>query len=161
MARTRNRRPQWNKTGCRPPRCRCPPPLPRSQVPGASQHRLHRVDTTGHDALTHLSRHVVDKLRSTAVLSAEPRLGQLLRLRVAQINHCAYCLEPHHAAPAYAAALTFLADPEMSSSFEERHRDLPAHFDDRAILRIVRVVVNMNVWTRLKLAEGAAPGYIE
>jgi hypothetical protein len=32
------------------------------------------------------------------------------------------------------------------------------HFDAEEILEIIGVVVNMNVWTRLKLAEGAKPG---
>jgi AhpD family alkylhydroperoxidase len=164
------------------------PPL---TAPGATPYRLRRVDTAGNDALTHLGRLGADTFGYTAALTVEPRLAQLLRLRVAQINHCAYCLELHHAAAraagiadpvidtlsawwetdfhdpatraalAYTEALTLLADPQVSRSFEERHRDLAAHFDESAILEIVGVVVNMNVWTRLKLAEGAAPGFIE
>jgi len=35
---------------------------------------------------------------------------------------------------------------------------LAAHFSEEEILEIVGVVVNMTVWTRIKLAEGALPG---
>ena len=35
---------------------------------------------------------------------------------------------------------------------------LPENFSPEEILEIVGVVVNMNVWTRIKLAEGAMPG---
>ena len=34
----------------------------------------------------------------------------------------------------------------------------PRSFSAEEILEIVGVVVNMNVWTRIKLAEGAMPG---
>ena len=42
----------------------------------------------------------------------------------------------------------------------ERHPDkaLAENFSPEEILEIVAVVVNMNVWTRIKLAEGAMPG---
>ena len=35
--------------------------------------------------------------------------------------------------------------------------DLAVHFDHDAMLELAAVVINMNVWTRLKLAEGAMP----
>ena len=35
---------------------------------------------------------------------------------------------------------------------------LAEHFSPEEMLEIVAVVVNMNVWTRIKLAEGAMPG---
>jgi hypothetical protein len=34
---------------------------------------------------------------------------------------------------------------------------MAAHFDEEERLEIVGVVINMNIWTRLKLAEGARP----
>ena len=164
---------------------------PPVAAPGVTPYRLRRVDCSTNDALSHLARHGADSFGYTAVLTVEPHLAQLLRLRVAQINHCSYCLELHHqaaraagipgpviktlaawwetdfhdaatrAALAYTEALTLLADPEMSRNFEARHRALAAHFDEQSILEIVGVVVNMNVWTRVKLAEGAAPGSID
>jgi hypothetical protein len=35
---------------------------------------------------------------------------------------------------------------------------LAEHFSPEEMLEIVAVVVNMNVWIRIKLAEGAMPG---
>ena len=37
------------------------------------------------------------------------------------------------------------------------HDALAENFSPEEILEIVGVVVNMNVWTRIKLAEGAMP----
>ena len=37
------------------------------------------------------------------------------------------------------------------------HQGLTVFFDEREIAEIAAVVINMNVWTRLKLAQGAVP----
>jgi len=42
-----------------------------------------------------------------------------------------------------------------------RHAALAEHFSQEEILEIIGIVINMNVWTRLKLAEGATPGLAE
>jgi hypothetical protein len=49
-----------------------------------------------------------------------------------------------------------LGDP--LKAFQRFHDGLAKHFDAERILEIIGVVVSMNVWTRLKLAEGAKPG---
>jgi alkylhydroperoxidase family enzyme len=41
--------------------------------------------------------------------------------------------------------------------FSELHEELRMHFDEKEIAEIAAVVINMNVWTRLKLAQGAVP----
>jgi hypothetical protein len=41
--------------------------------------------------------------------------------------------------------------------FQRFHDALAEHFNPEEMLEIVAVVVNMNVWTRIKLAEGAMP----
>ena len=118
-----------------------------------------------------------------AELTIDSRLAQLLRLRVAQLNPCSYCLilhtkaandrgiapeklahllawrestlynEAERAALAYCEALT---DFNLAA-FPSRHAVLTSHFDVTAIAEIAAVVINMNVWTRLKLAQGATP----
>ncbi len=123
----------------------------------------------------------------TAELGLDGQLAQLLRLRVAQINNCTYCLNVHYsaarnigipqvkidlltawwetqlfseaerAALEYAEALTRVSDTTVAKAFQQYHDKLTIHFDEAAMLEIVAVVVNMNVWTRLKLAEGAMP----
>jgi len=119
----------------------------------------------------------------TAELSVDPRLLQLLRLRVAQLNPCSYCLILHtevstkigissilvahlpswrestmfsakeRAALRYCEALTIF-DQER---FAAAHDELRTHFTERDVAEIAAVIINMNVWTRLKLAQGAVP----
>ena len=147
-----------------------------------------RIDSGSHDGLTAWSRLGADTFGYKADLSVDRPLAQLLRLRVAQINNCTYCLNLHYeaarsldiprakidtltawwetnlfspaeqAALAYAEALTRSADTAVESQFQPFHDDLSEHFDTHQILEIIGIVINMNVWTRLKLAEGAMPG---
>jgi len=61
------------------------------------------------------------------------------------------------AALEYAEALTRAVDTTVRQAFQRYHDNLTLHFDETAMLEIVGVVVNMNIWTRLKLAQGAMP----
>lgn len=146
-----------------------------------------RIDTTASESLTRWSRLGADTFGYTAQLSVDRRLAQLLRLRVAQINNCTYCLNLHYevarsvglprakidtltawwetnlfspaeqAALAYTEALTRSDATTVDSRFQPHHESLGNHFEDDQILDIIGIVINMNVWTRLKLAEGAMP----
>ena len=119
----------------------------------------------------------------TAELEVDAQLAQLLRLRVAQTNNCSYCLilhtqaardqqihqakidglgswwenslytDPERAALGYCEALTEGARP----GFQAQHDALSKHFSEKAIAEIAAIVINMNLWTRLKLAQGATP----
>lgn len=119
----------------------------------------------------------------TATLTVEEQLAQLLRLRVAQLNPCSYCLILHHraasdqgisperianlpswresalyseaerAALAYCEALTIFDQ----AKFALAHAEAAEWFSELEIAEIAAVVINMNVWTRLKLAQGATP----
>jgi hypothetical protein len=60
-------------------------------------------------------------------------------------------------APLY-EALTRAADTDRDAAFQRFHVALAEKFGPEEILEIVGVVVNMNFWTRIKLAEGAMPG---
>ena len=53
----------------------------------------------------------------------------------------------------YCEALTVF-DQE---SFAVAHDELRAHFTERDVAEIAAVIINMNLWTRLKLAQGAVP----
>jgi AhpD family alkylhydroperoxidase len=105
-----------------------------------------------------------------------------------QLNNCTYCLNLHYqaareagiprakidtltawsetelhseaeqAALRYTEALTRAADTDRDAAFQRFHEALAENFNPEEILEIVGVVVNMNVWTRIKLAEGAMPG---
>ena len=119
----------------------------------------------------------------TAALSVDRNLAQLLRLRVAQLTPCSYCLilhtkvahdigvnrskiahlvswrestmfTPHEtAALEYTEALTVFDQ----AAFAEAHTKMCGLFEEKSIAEIASVVINMNVWTRLKLAQGAVP----
>ena len=146
-----------------------------------------RLDASENEALIGFARMGADAFGYTADLRIDRRLAQLLRLRVSQLNNCTYCLDLHYqaareagisrakidtltawwetelhseadqAALRYAEALTRVADTDRDAAFQRFHDDLAANFSREEILEIVGVVVNMNVWTRIKLAEGAMP----
>ena len=123
----------------------------------------------------------------SAELSLDPRLAQLLRLRVAQLNPCSYCLILHTQVaarvgipsdvvahlPAWRESAMFSAGERAAlaycegltlyelDGFGRLHHELRGHFDEAEVAEIAAVVINMNVWTRLKLAQGAIPTAIE
>jgi AhpD family alkylhydroperoxidase len=146
-----------------------------------------RLDPTANQALMDIARAGAAAFGYTAELTLDRGLAQLVRLRVAQINNCTYCLTLHYgvardigvpqakidcltawwetrlftaaeqAALAYAEALTRAADTTVTRAFQQYHDRLAVHFDEGEMLELVAVVINMNLWTRLKLAEGAMP----
>lgn len=150
-----------------------------------------RADSSANQDLTQLARHGADAFGYKANLRIDRKLAQLLRLRVSQINNCTYCLNLHYqaaraagiprpvidtltarwetdfhddaarAAFAYTEAITRVADASVADAFGARHDALAEHCSQEEILEIIGIVSNMNVWTRLKLAEGASPGLAE
>jgi AhpD family alkylhydroperoxidase len=150
-----------------------------------------RADSSANQNLTQLARHGADSFGYQANLRIDRKLAQLLRLRVSQVNNCTYCLNLHHqaardagiprpvidtltawwetdfhddaarAALAYTEAITRVADATVADGFGARHDALAEHFSPEEILEIIGIVINMNLWTRLKLAEGASPGLAE
>jgi AhpD family alkylhydroperoxidase len=148
----------------------------------------HRADGTQNESLIGVARMGADAFGYKADLRIDRGLAELLRLRVSQVNNCTYCLNLHYeaareagvarvkidtltawwetelhseaeqAALRYTEALTRLADTDRDAAFQRFHDALAEHFSPEEMLEIVAVVVNMNVWTRIKLAEGAMPG---
>ena len=130
-----------------------------------------------------LAKDMAAQFGYAAELSADRVLLQLLRLRVAQLNPCSYCLILHAEVAArigirseQAAHLASWRESAMYSPGQRvalaycegltlfRHEEIPAlhkelrlHFTEREVAEIAAVVINMNVWTRLKLAQGATP----
>ncbi len=130
-----------------------------------------------------LAKQMAKSVGYTADLTVDGQLAQLLRLRVAQINACSYCLILHTKAAqdqgiatekvAHLASWresTMFTDAEREAlaycealtnydlrAFPATHAALTSHFDAKAIAEIAAIVINMNVWTRLKLAQGAVP----
>jgi AhpD family alkylhydroperoxidase len=130
-----------------------------------------------------IAKQMAKSVGYTADLSVDAQLAQLLRLRVSQINACSYCLILHtraakdqgiseekiahlaswrestlfgaaeQAALAYCEALT---DYDLAG-FPAMHAEVAKHFDEKVIAEIAAIIINMNLWTRLKLAQGATP----
>ena len=130
-----------------------------------------------------LAKQMAKSVGYTATLSVEPQLAQLLRLRVSEMNPCSYCLilhtqaaydqgistarvaglaswresglysESERVALAYCEGLTDFDVP----GFSGLHEGLEVHFNEQQIAEIAAIVINMNLWTRLKMAQGAQP----
>jgi AhpD family alkylhydroperoxidase len=159
-----------------------------SKMADGVQVEKRRLDASENDALIGMARMGADAFGYKADLRIDRQLAQLLRLRVSQLNNCTYCLSLHYeatrdagiprakidtltawwetelfseaeqAALRYAEALTRAADTDRDAAFQRFHDALAENFSMEQMLEIVGVVVNMNVWTRIKLAEGAMPG---
>ncbi len=130
-----------------------------------------------------IAKQMAQSVGYTADLSVDGQLAQLLRLRVAQMTPCAYCLilhdkaardqgiapekiahlaawrestlfdEKERAALAYCEALTAYD----VAAFPALHEAMSALFSEGEIAEIAAIVINMNLWTRLKLAQGQVP----
>lgn len=130
-----------------------------------------------------LAKQMAKAFGYTANLKIEKHMAQLLRLRVAQKNECAYCVilhadtarkigihpakvdnisswwnsdlygEKEKAALAYADVLS----EGTAKDFQDYHDAVATHFSETEIAEIAAIVINMNVWTRLKLAQGETP----
>ncbi len=121
----------------------------------------------------------------TANLKVDKEIAQLLRLRVAQKNECSYCIILHakrareigidegkvdnisswYNSDLYSnkekAALAYCDELNLgvSKEFQKYHDELEKYFYEEEIAEIAAIIINMNVWTRLKLAQGATPDF--
>jgi len=122
-------------------------------------------------------------------LTVDPQLAQALRLRVAQLNNCTYCMALHaqaardlgihsgkvdtlsawwetalfsaeeQVALAYTEALTLQSDTNSHDRFADYHAKMTKLFTQRQIAEIASIVINMNLWTRYKMATGSTPTF--
>jgi AhpD family alkylhydroperoxidase len=115
----------------------------------------------------------------------EAPLIHLLKLRVSQINGCAFCIDMHwkdlralgeteqrlysldawHECPWYTAreraalrwaeAVTNLADGHVSDLVYD---EVSRHFDEQGISNLTFVVATINAWNRLAISSRTPPG---
>lgn len=137
--------------------------------------RFNLVRTTP-DALAAFGE--VEKILETSPL--DPLLRHLVKLRVSQINGCAYCVDMHtrearedgesnqrldsvivwrnvdcfsaadKAALAWAEAMTIQG---TGVGLNALHSDLTVHFSDVEVDHLMLVVVMINTWNRLQVAN--------
>ncbi|MEL4307005.1 carboxymuconolactone decarboxylase family protein [Joostella sp. CR20] len=130
-----------------------------------------------------LAKQMATAFGYTANLKVDKHLAQLLRLRVAQKNECAYCVILHAKTSRevgiseaktdnisswwnsdlftekekVALAYTDILTEGTHKNFQQYHDALTPYFSTEEIAEIAAIVINMNVWTRLKLAQGETP----
>ena len=130
-----------------------------------------------------LAKQMAKAVGYTADLAVDKKLAQLLRLRVAQKNECSYCVILHAKASRDIGILDSKTDNISSwwnsdlfsetekvalaycdvlsegsnKKFQKYHDAMIRFFSEVEIAEIASIVINMNVWTRLKLAQGATP----
>ncbi|MGB8346700.1 MAG: carboxymuconolactone decarboxylase family protein [Ktedonobacteraceae bacterium] len=113
-------------------------------------------------------------------------LIELVKIRVSQINGCAYCLDMHtkdaraegeteqriytlpawretpfftereQAALAWAEAVTLVSETHVPDDVYEQAR---AHFNDEELVNLTMVVVAINGWNRLSVSFRTVPNY--
>jgi AhpD family alkylhydroperoxidase len=123
-------------------------------------------------------------LHAAAVEGLDPVLVELVQIRAAQLNHCAYCLDYHitdarkagesedrvHQLPAWresslytvreraalalTEAVTLLPDGVSDEVYEEAAR----HFDEATLARLIAVIVTANTWNRMNMTTRKTPG---
>ncbi len=118
-------------------------------------------------------------------LGIDKRLISLVRIRVSQINSCAYCLDMHYkegvhygetplrmisvsawretsyyspkerAALAFAETLTRMPEEENSDHI---HDELSKHFSKEEIAHLTLAITQINSWNRMVRSFGPVPG---
>lgn len=121
----------------------------------------------------------------TANLSIDKEIAQLARLRIATVNKCSYCSILHNetarkiginqgkidnlvsywASQLYSekekATLQYvdILNEGTNPNFNEFHNNLKQYYSDNEIAEIAYITINMNLWTRIKLAQGQIPTF--
>ncbi|MFD2036327.1 carboxymuconolactone decarboxylase family protein [Belliella marina] len=115
----------------------------------------------------------------------DPRLCELIKFRVSQINSCAYCLDMHHkeaislgeeelrlhTLPAWRecshysnserAALEFaeaITEPSKYGLSDDTYLELAKYFDKEMIMALTVVVLHINSWNRINHVSRPLPG---
>ncbi|WP_395297000.1 carboxymuconolactone decarboxylase family protein [Kitasatospora hibisci] len=123
-------------------------------------------------------------LDAAARQGLDPVLVELVQIRVAQINRCAYCIDYHvadarkageseervhqlsaweesslytareRAALALAEAVTLLPQGVSDAVYAEAAQ----HFDDQQLARLIALVFTANAWNRMNVTTRKTPG---
>lgn len=124
-------------------------------------------------------------LSTAAAKDVDPALGELIKIRASQINHCAFCLDMHtrdaRAMGVSEQQLDVLAAwREADSLFDEAERaalalteaitelghggvsddvyeDAAAVFSDRELGQVIAMAVTINAWNRINATVRMAP----
>lgn len=137
-----------------------------------------KVDPEGINGLLQLEKHVHDS-------GLDPLLLELVRLRVSQINGCAYCLDMHtknarslgeseqrlygisawreapyysdreRAALAWSEAVTMVSQDHVP---EEVYQEVRKQFTEKELVDLTLGIIAINGWNRLAISFRTLPG---
>ncbi len=124
-------------------------------------------------------------LSSAAAKDVDPELGELIKIRASQINHCAFCLDMHtrdarkqgvaeqklDVLAAWAEAGDLFTDRERAALAlteaitELGHGGVPddvyaeaaAVFSERELGQVIAMAVTINAWNRINVSVQTAP----
>ena len=101
-------------------------------------------------------------LSTAAAKDVDPEIGELIKIRASQINHCGFCLNMHlagdlfsereRAALALTEAITEIADGVPDDVYERA----AAVFDDRELGQVIAMAVTINTWNRINVTVRTA-----
>ena len=116
----------------------------------------------------------------------EPTLTELVKLRVSQVNGCAYCIDHHsnkllsagesnqrllllsawrdancfsdreQAALAWAEAVTRISESPIDGALQAKARE---HFTEKELVDLTLIIVAINGWNRLNISFRIPPGF--
>lgn len=146
-----------------------------------------------HTARLDWSRHAPDvfkamiKLDAAARKGLDPVIGELVKIRASQLNHCAYCLDMH-TKDAIAAGESVERIIQLSAWEESRHfytaKEVAAielteaitvltegfvpdevyaraaeHFDEAELTQLIAAITVINAWNRFGVSTRQVPGH--
>ncbi|MFE7466360.1 carboxymuconolactone decarboxylase family protein [Streptomyces sp. NPDC057499] len=139
------------------------------------------------------AEHAPDVYRAAVRLDAaarkgiDPVIGELVKIRASQLNHCAFCLDMH-TKDAIAAGESVERIVQLSAWEESRHFYTPKeiaaielteavtvltdgfvpdevwekaaeHFDEAELSHLLAAIVSINVWNRFAVTTRMVPGH--
>ncbi|MDA8207223.1 MAG: carboxymuconolactone decarboxylase family protein [Thermaerobacter sp.] len=131
------------------------------------------------------ARHAMIRLEAVSHhVGLSPRLLELVKIRVSQINGCAYCLDMHtkdaraagereqrlYALSAWRETSFFTPEERAALEWTEAltrlsegvpdqlYQGLKEHFNDREIVGLTSAIVTINAWNRWAISMRSEPG---
>ncbi|WP_175411686.1 carboxymuconolactone decarboxylase family protein [Streptomyces sp. TRM64462] len=126
------------------------------------------------------------RLDAAALGGVDPVIGELVKIRASQLNHCAFCLDMH-TKDALAAGETVERIVQLSAWRESRHfyteKELAAlelteavtlvtegvpdevyeraakHFDETELSHLIASIAVINAWNRFAVTSRSVPGH--
>ncbi|HYJ54326.1 MAG TPA: carboxymuconolactone decarboxylase family protein [Mycobacterium sp.] len=139
--------------------------------------KIYKVSPELYDAMMTLS--------TAAAKDVDPELGELIKIRASQINHCAFCLDMHtrdarkqgvseqklDVLAAWAEAGDLFTEREQAALAltdaitelghggvsDDVYAQAAAVFSDRELGQVIAMAITINAWNRINVAVRTAP----